>query len=103
MTGNTFSNKETGVSSIPARLETLSFTKLLSGDKAEIERLLVSCQSDGFYYLDLRDWNNGEFMRLLDSLNEIMQKWFELPLEEKEKAEALSDAQGLVTTLAILD
>ncbi|EME78830.1 uncharacterized protein MYCFIDRAFT_43670 [Pseudocercospora fijiensis CIRAD86] len=79
---------------MPARLETLSFTKLLSGDKAEMGRLLVSCQTDGFYYLDLRDWKDGQFVRLLDSLNRIMNEWFKLPLEEKEKAVALSDAQG---------
>ena len=61
MTGSTLGNKDTGVSSIPARLETLSFTKLLSGNKAEIERLLVSCQTDGVYYLGLRACKNGEF------------------------------------------
>jgi isopenicillin N synthase-like dioxygenase len=77
-----------------ADLQTLSFSKLVARDESELRALLSACETYGFFYLDLHDWKSGEIVRDRDATDVILEEWFRLPLEVKEKTETLSDAHG---------
>ncbi|RSL67355.1 hypothetical protein CEP53_003006 [Fusarium sp. AF-6] len=62
----------------------ISYAKLASSDKAEIEKTLKAVQSDGFFYLDLTDHPVGQI--LLDEAERVAtfsKDAFDLPLERK--------------------
>lgn len=77
-----------------ADLQTLSFSKLVARDESELRALLSACETYGFFYLDLHDWKAGEMVRDRDATDAVLEEWFRLPLEVKEKTETLSDAHG---------
>lgn len=77
-----------------SQLQTLSFTSLLNRDKNALATLLTACEKDGFFYLDLRDWESGAMLQNLEKTGSIMKKWFDQPTDEKLKTETLSDAHG---------
>lgn len=83
-----------GVNLKTAELQTLSFSKLVARDESELRALLSACETYGFFYLDLHDWKSGEMLRDRDGTDAILEDWFRLPLEVKEKTETLSDAHG---------
>ncbi|KAE8343796.1 hypothetical protein BDV24DRAFT_149381 [Aspergillus arachidicola] len=49
---------------------------------------------DGFFYLDLRDWKDGQLVNSLNACNGIVEEWFKKSKEEKAKTVTLSDAHG---------
>jgi len=77
-----------------AQFHTLNFQSLLSGDDHELTLLLSACENDGFFFLDLRDWESGKILQHLDVTTQIMKKWFTLPVEEKMKTETHTFAHG---------
>jgi isopenicillin N synthase-like dioxygenase len=77
-----------------ANLHTLKFSSLLQKDENALATLLSACEKDGFFYLDLRDWDSGTMLRNYEATGKIMKQWFDQPLEEKSKTETLSDAHG---------
>lgn len=77
-----------------ANLHVLSFSSLLNGDKSELANLLSACEDDGFFYLDLRDWESGRMLQTLEATWRIIKQWFDQPLGEKLKTKTISDAHG---------
>ncbi|KAI5867191.1 Clavaminate synthase-like protein [Durotheca rogersii] len=66
-------------------MEIIDFSKLLSQEPAEIEKLVRSCQDEGYFYLDLR---NIDGRRLLEDQQEtlkLMYRFFDAPLEAKNE------------------
>ena len=69
-----------------AKLETTSLKKLLEGDIAEQDHIFEVCRTRGFFYLDLTGCEIGEaILRDADQLCRVAEKFYMMPLEEKEK------------------
>lgn len=71
-------------------MQTIDFSRLLSQEPAEIEKLVLCCQKEGFFYIDLQGIDGR---RMLDDQTEtlkLMKHFFESPLEVKNE-------YGLVT------
>jgi len=67
-----------------APLVRISLDKLLQHDSAEEGRCWKACCDLGFFYLDLRQNDDGEaLLDHADRLFEVMKGFFELPVEEK--------------------
>jgi isopenicillin N synthase-like dioxygenase len=65
-----------------ASLPTIDYEKLVSGDDAEITRLVDICKTLGFFYLNL----NGEGQCMLNDSRrafQFMKEYFDQPLEAK--------------------
>ncbi|KAG8165695.1 hypothetical protein KVR01_004247 [Diaporthe batatas] len=77
-----------------AQFHTLHFSSLLSGDEDEFARLLSACENDGFFYLDLRDWESGRILQQLHSTDQVLKPWFAGPLENKLKTETVTQNHG---------
>lgn len=77
-----------------SQLQILSFTSLLNRDENALATLLSACEDDGFFYLDIRDWESGAMLQNLEKTGNIMKQWFEQPEDEKLSTETLSDAHG---------
>ncbi|KAI1840868.1 hypothetical protein JX265_009777 [Neoarthrinium moseri] len=77
-----------------AQFHTLNLSSLLSRDEDELASLLAACENDGFFYLDLRNWESGKILRQLDVTGQIMKRWFTEPLEQKLKTETATHAHG---------
>jgi isopenicillin N synthase-like dioxygenase len=66
-------------------MATISFAKILSQEPDEIERLVRCCETEGFFYLDMR---GIEGRRLLEDQNDtldLMRRFFASPLEAKNE------------------
>ncbi|KAL2006257.1 hypothetical protein VTN00DRAFT_9911 [Thermoascus crustaceus] len=69
-----------------APLFRLSLEKLLRKDKGEIQRFCEACEDIGFFYLDLRESEQGNsILGDADTLFTVGESLFELSLEEKQK------------------
>lgn len=77
-----------------ADLAVLNFSKLHAYDEAELSGLISACENEGFFYLDLHDWQSGKVLEDLETANTIMRAWFDKPREEKMKNESLDDNNG---------
>lgn len=53
-----------------------------------------ACENEGFFYLDLNDWESGKMLEDLDIATRLMRLWFEKPLEEKMKNHSDDDCNG---------
>jgi isopenicillin N synthase-like dioxygenase len=73
----------------PIPLETVKFTDLLEKDALETSKLLRSCQSPGFFYLDVSGTNsyfNGDaYLDNIRSLSQQQEEYFSLPFHTKMK------------------
>ncbi|KAE8368137.1 hypothetical protein BDV27DRAFT_122839 [Aspergillus caelatus] len=77
-----------------AKLQTIDFVKLAYRDAEEVSRMVQIATDDGFFYLDLRGWKDGQLISSLNACNGIVEEWFKKPNEEKAKTVTLSDAHG---------
>ncbi|RFU30437.1 hypothetical protein B7463_g5924, partial [Scytalidium lignicola] len=69
-----------------APLVTISLRKLEANDQAEHARLFEVAKAIGFFYLDMRSSPTGEsLLQEADLLFALMENFFGLPLEEKQK------------------
>lgn len=70
-------------------LETVKYTDLLEKDALETSKLLRSCQSPGFFYLDVSGTNsyfNGDtYLDNIRSLSQQQEEYFHLPFHAKMK------------------
>ncbi|PGH16567.1 hypothetical protein AJ79_01673 [Helicocarpus griseus UAMH5409] len=64
-------------------LETVNYSRLLSQEPEEIDKLLRCCQSPGFFYLDLQDIDGRRILEDREKLLEAMRRFFERPIEQK--------------------
>ncbi|PSN70326.1 oxidoreductase [Corynespora cassiicola Philippines] len=75
-----------------APLITVCLHKLLGGDVEEHARLFDACKTLGFFYLDLSDSDEGEeLISGSNDLFDILQDFFQLPLQEKLKYDFASE------------
>lgn len=75
-------------------MTTIDFSKLLSQEPDEVEKLLKCCQNEGYFYLDLRGIDGR---RMLDDQKEtlsLMHRFFESPLEVKNEYGLISPHLG---------
>ena len=77
-----------------APLETVDFSRLVTRDEAEISKLLVSCQTHGFFYLDLQNAESRTILEDAQQLVRIMENYFAQPLEAKMKDDRQSLTLG---------
>ncbi|KAJ8124658.1 hypothetical protein O1611_g8982 [Lasiodiplodia mahajangana] len=66
-------------------MQSFDFSKLLSQEPDELERLVRCCQDEGYFYIDLKGIDGR---RLLDDQQEtlkLMHRFFESPLEAKNQ------------------
>lgn len=66
-------------------LETINFSRLLSQEPAEINKLLQCCQNAGFFYLDLRDIDGRRMLEDHQRLLALMRRFFNSPHDEKNE------------------
>lgn len=70
-------------------LETVKYTELVEKDALEVSTLLRSCQSPGFFYLDVSGASalvNGDlYLDNIRSLSQQQQEYFSLPFHSKMK------------------
>lgn len=65
-----------------AKLQTIDLGQLQSGSREEAQRLLESSRESGIFYLDLQSIQ-PQITPIVDSVFELSEKLFDLPLEEK--------------------
>jgi isopenicillin N synthase-like dioxygenase len=83
-----------------APLLTLSFDKLAARDPEETPRLLAASLDTGFFYLDLRNSEDGEsILEIADKLFNLAKEIFNIPAQEKEQAET---GRGFVATRSVV-
>lgn len=66
-------------------LEILNFSRLLSQEQAEINKLLRCCQDAGFFYLDLEDIDGKRMLEDHQRLLALMRRFFNSPHDEKNE------------------
>jgi isopenicillin N synthase-like dioxygenase len=74
-----------------ANLHTIQYQKLLNNEPQELSRLLKACQTDGFFYLDLR--SASLLLDLYRNLMTLTEKYFDQPVESK-LLDVVSDVRG---------
>jgi isopenicillin N synthase-like dioxygenase len=78
-------------SPVLANLHTIRYQKLLDNEPQELSRLLNACQTDGFFYLDLR--SASLLLDLYRNLMTLTEKYFDQPVESK-LLDVVSDVRG---------
>ncbi len=72
------------VSGIPyAKLRTISYSRLLAGDRPMIAELLAACSRDGFFYLDLLGPESQAMLEQIERLFVLAKEIHDLPTVEK--------------------
>lgn len=66
-------------------METISFSRLLSQEPAEVETLLKCCQTEGFFYLDLQGIDGRRFLDDQQQTLDLMHRFFGRSLKEKNE------------------
>lgn len=77
-----------------APLETIDFVRLAAKEPAEIDRLLKSCQTPGFFYLDLRGVTTQQILADLQNVLNITEKYFDQPHDLKMRDYRASQDRG---------
>ena len=68
-----------------ACLDTFSLAKLQSDDPAEQARLLKTCETRGFFYLDFTGTSIETLPQDASAIGQLSEEVFKLPMEEKMK------------------
>ncbi|KAH6716617.1 hypothetical protein BKA61DRAFT_600115 [Leptodontidium sp. MPI-SDFR-AT-0119] len=66
-------------------MQTVDFSRLLSQEPEEIEKLLKCCQTEGFFYIDLQGIDGRRFLEDQQETLKVMNKFFDSPLEVKNE------------------
>lgn len=77
-------------------METISFSRLLSQEPAEVERLVRCCQSEGYFYLDLQGIDGRRMLEDQQKTLDLMHRFFESPIEAKNEFGLISPHLGYV-------
>ncbi|KAK2000464.1 Clavaminate synthase-like protein [Colletotrichum falcatum] len=75
-----------------AKLDTITFSKVLDRDPETMKTLISACENVGFFYLDVSDQYSATMLGNLDKLNSVMKDWFAQPTALKRKELAISMA-----------
>ncbi|KAI1753417.1 Clavaminate synthase-like protein [Xylaria castorea] len=66
-------------------MQTFDFSKLLSHEPDELERLVRCCQDEGYFYIDLKGIDGRRFLDDQQETLKLMHRFFESPLEAKNQ------------------
>jgi isopenicillin N synthase-like dioxygenase len=77
-----------------AALNTIDFSRIAKGEPAEVGKLLQSCQTHGFFYLDLTKGPSSQLLQDVDPLLRLMEGYFGQPLEMKARDDLSSMTLG---------
>ncbi|CAG8959550.1 hypothetical protein HYFRA_00001451 [Hymenoscyphus fraxineus] len=66
-------------------METIDFSRLLSQEPAELERLVKCCQTEGFFYLDLQGIDGRRMLEDQQETLRLMKNFFDAPIEVKNE------------------
>lgn len=66
-------------------LETVDFSRLLSQEPEEVQRLLRCCQTQGFFYLDLQGLDGRRILDDEQKLLQVMRDSFNQPTKTKDE------------------
>lgn len=66
-------------------MQTVDFSRLLSQEPEELEKLLKCCQDEGFFYIDLQGIDGRRFLDDQQETLKLMNKFFDSPLEVKNE------------------
>jgi hypothetical protein len=77
-------------------LETIDFSRLLSQEPEELEKLLRCCQTQGFFYLDLQGLDGRRILHDEQQLLHVMREFFSQTAETKMEIGLPSQSHGLV-------
>lgn len=83
-------------------LETVDFSRLLSQEPAEVEKLLRCCQTHGFFYLDLQGIDGRRMLDDEQQLLQVMRGFFNQPAETKLAFCDPAQAHGLEAPKSLL-
>ena len=75
-----------------AKLDTVTFSKLLDRDPEQISKLMSACEHVGFFYLDISDRYSAPMLKNLEGVTSVMRDWFAQPDTVKRKELAISMA-----------
>ncbi|MCJ1396722.1 hypothetical protein MMC18_009614 [Xylographa bjoerkii] len=75
-------------------LETINFSRLLSQEPAEVNKLLLLCQTDGFFYLDLQNLDGRRMLDDLQKLLAVIRRFFNSPHDAKNEIGLPSQEHG---------
>lgn len=66
-------------------METIDFSRLLSQEPAELEKLVKCCQTEGFFYLDLQGIDGRRMLEDQQETLRVMENFFQAPIEVKNE------------------
>ncbi len=66
-------------------MQSFDFSKLLSQEPDELERLVRCCQNEGYFYIDLQGIDGRRFLEDQQETLKLMHRFFESPLEAKNQ------------------
>jgi isopenicillin N synthase-like dioxygenase len=66
-------------------LKRVAFTDLVRGDPKAVDDLLTASKEEGFFYVDVRDFENGRVLQCLDRLYDLAAAIFDVSEDEKSK------------------
>lgn len=77
-------------------METISFERLLSQEPDEVDRLVRCCQTEGYFYIDLRGIDGRRLLDDQEKTLDLMHRFFESPIEAKNQFGLVSSHLGYV-------
>lgn len=83
-------------------METIDYCRILSHEPEEIERLLRCCQTEGFFYLDLRGIDGRRMLDDQESTLQLMHRFFEAPLDSKNEFGLITGHLGYVVKVVFV-
>lgn len=75
-------------------MQTFDFSRLLSQEPAELERLVRCCQTEGYFYIDLEGIDGRRFLEDQQETLKLMHRFFEAPQEAKNEFGLVSPHLG---------
>ena len=75
-------------------MQTIDFSRLLSHEPAEVEKLVRCCQTEGYFYLDLQGIDGRRMLDDQQDTLKLMHRFFESPLEVKNEYGLVSPHLG---------
>jgi isopenicillin N synthase-like dioxygenase len=77
-----------------AQLQTINFSRLLSQEPAELDKLLHLCKTEGFFYLNLQDIDGRRMLDDKARLLKVMERFFNSSHDEKNEIGLPSQEHG---------
>ena len=66
-------------------METVDFSRLLSQEPAELEKVLQCCKKEGYFYLDMNGIDGRRFLEDQEQTLQLMYRFFDAPIEAKNE------------------